>query len=202
VTSDRLARDRLGFEDDFARHLVTTHGKRFVMEAWERAVGVDFFAGVRESLWMLPKSNGKSAWLAALAVHHLLVTADAEVVIVASSRDQARLIYKHAVGFIRRSPGLRDQLLVREGSYEIRSRRDGGFLRVLASSEDTVDGYGPTLALIDEGHRHSSRSRGVVMVGGIPLCQVSGGPGWLVARLGQGPCAEGAGVSVGIGRPL
>jgi phage terminase large subunit-like protein len=39
---------------------------------------------------------------------------------------------------------------------EIVNLRDEGFLRVMASDVDTADGVIPTLAIVDELHRHKS----------------------------------------------
>jgi phage terminase large subunit-like protein len=53
----------------------------------------DYFDGTRETLILLPKKNGKSTTLAALALFHLIATLDAECVIGAASRDQATILY-------------------------------------------------------------------------------------------------------------
>lgn len=116
----------------------------------------DYFAGTRETLILLPKKNGKSTTIAALALFHLIVTRDAECVIGAASRDQATIVYDAAVGFVRRSEGLQDRLVAKRGYREIRSQRTAGRVRVLAADVDTADGVTPTLALVDELHRHKS----------------------------------------------
>lgn len=105
---------------------------------------------------LLPKGNGKTTLFAALALYHLLTTPDAKCYIAAASRDQASLMYDHAKGFVKRTEGLEARLSVKAGYREIR-RVDGlGFLKVLASDADTADGVGPTLALVDELHRHKT----------------------------------------------
>jgi phage terminase large subunit-like protein len=114
----------------------------------------DYFAGTRETLILVPKKNGKSTLLAALAIHHLLVTPDAECVIAAASRDQAQIMLRQARGFIGRSPYLAGRLRVKQ--REIVSLDDEGRIRVLASDVDTADGVIVTLALVDELHRHKS----------------------------------------------
>ena len=52
--------------------------------------------------------------------------------------------------------GLQQRVDVKRGYREIRSRRDSGRIRVLAADVDTADGVIPTLALVDELHRHKS----------------------------------------------
>jgi phage terminase large subunit-like protein len=140
----------------FCAALRLDSGRALVLEPFQRAMLRDYFAGVRETLILLSKKNGKTTILAALALWHLLVTDDAECVIGATSRDQAGILFDQATGFVRRSPGLQTRLLVRRGYREIRSRRDSGRIRVLAADVDTADGIIPTLALMDELHRAAS----------------------------------------------
>lgn len=116
----------------------------------------DYFNGTAETLVLLSKKNGKSTLLSALAIHHLLVTEDAECVIAAASRDQATILYDQAAGFVRRSPVLPDYVDVKRGYREIRATQHSGRIRVLAADVDTADGVIPTLALVDELHRHKS----------------------------------------------
>ena len=134
----------------------TENGGSLDLEDWQRQVLGDYFAGAREVLVLLPKGNGKTTLFAALALYRLLTVPDAKCYIAAASRDQASLMYDHAKGFVRRTPGLEDRLSVKAGYREIRRRDELGFIKVLASDADTADGVGPTLALVDELHRHKT----------------------------------------------
>jgi phage terminase large subunit-like protein len=127
-----------------------------VLEDFQHSMLADYFNGAIETLILIPKKNGKSTLLAALALYHLIVTPDSECVVGAASRDQATILYDQAAGFARRSAGLRARIDVKRGYREIRSRRDSGRIRVLAADVDTADGVIPTLALVDELHRHKS----------------------------------------------
>src|SRR5262249_52023703 len=107
---------------------------------------------------VIPKKNGKTTLLGALALFHLWVWPEAECVIGASSRDQARILFKQAAGLVRRS-GMNDRFDVKSGYGEIRlagMTKDGPRVRVLAADANTADGVIPTLALVDELHRHPS----------------------------------------------
>jgi hypothetical protein len=73
---------------------------------------------------ILPKKNGKSTLVAALALYHLLTTEDAEGYIAASSRDQAGIILKQARKFIRSSPALQRHFQMKQ--REIVSLADEG----------------------------------------------------------------------------
>lgn len=115
----------------------------------------DYFAGARESVILLPKKNGKSTLIAALAIYHLLTTEDAFCVVAAAARKQAEdTILRQAKGFIRRHPKLRSRLRVINREIRFRDGMSDGLVVVLASDSDTADGVIPTLAIVDELHRH------------------------------------------------
>lgn len=126
----------------------------FELEPFQWRVLLDYFLGVLETLVLVSKKNGKTTLLAALGLYHLVTTDDAECVIGAASRDQATIIYDQATGFVRRSPELQERVDPKRGYREIRSKADAGRVRVLAADVDTADGVLPTLALVDELHRH------------------------------------------------
>lgn len=140
----------------FCGALVLDSGDRMVLEDFQRRMLAEHFSGAAETLILIPKKNGKSTLLAALALFHLITTPDAECVVGAASRDQATILYDQAAGFVRRSAGLAERVDVKRGYREIQSHRDAGRIRVLAADVDTADGVIPTLALVDELHRHKS----------------------------------------------
>jgi phage terminase large subunit-like protein len=137
-----------------SQNLTLDNGRPLVLEPFQRAFLADMFAGVPETLVLLPKKNGKSTTLGALALFHLLSTPDADCIIVAASREQAEIILRQARGFVRRSPKLAERLVLKQ--REIVYPRLDGRVQVRASDVDTVDGWLGTLALIDELHRHKS----------------------------------------------
>lgn len=134
--------------------LRTENGRPMELYEGERVFLTPYFRGITESLILIPKKNGKSTLLAALALFHLCTTPDAECIVVASSRDQAGILLRQVQGFIRRSPWLRARLKVKQ--REIVCEELGGRIRILASDVDTADGVLPTLVLVDELHRHKS----------------------------------------------
>jgi phage terminase large subunit-like protein len=144
----------LGLFVRFCAELTLSSGKPFVLESFERRIMRDFFAGARETVVLLPKKNGKTTLMAALALYHLLVTPDAECVIGAAAREQATIMLRQIRGFIRRSEYLRDRLVMNK--REIHSTWDEGLIRVMSSDADTGDGVIPTLAIVDELHRHKN----------------------------------------------
>lgn len=138
----------------FCEELVLEDRSRMVLEPFQQTILSDFFEGARETLCLISKKNGKTSLIAAVALYHLLVTDNAECVIGASSAKQAMILYDQARGLISRTPGLKAHFRPMPGSKVIRSQSDDGTISVLAADASTGDGVIPTLAIVDELHRH------------------------------------------------
>jgi phage terminase large subunit-like protein len=157
---------------DFARFtakLILPNNKPAVMVPHQRLMLTEHFSGAIESLLLLPKKNIKTTTLAELGLFALMTCDDADIPIVATSRDQATLLLDEAIGFVRRTPGLDRHIDVKRGYRELRARHEaGGRLRVLASDVDTADGITPwPLALVDELHRARSAELYAVLRAGL-----------------------------------
>lgn len=144
----------------FCASLVLDTGGKMELLPFQKHFLAEHFDGSEEVVILLPKKNLKTTTLAALALFHLKTVPDAEVIVVASSRDQARILFKQAAGLVKRSR-VGEVFAVRQGIAEIRlqsegARTVGARVRVLASDANTADGALPTLALVDELHRHPS----------------------------------------------
>ena len=144
----------LGAFRRFCSALSLEDGRPMALEDFQSDMLRDHFGGAMEVLIIIPKKNGKSTLLAALALFHLVVTEDAECVVGAASRDQATILYDQAAGFCAALGATRARVDVKRGYREIRARNHNGRIRVLAADVDTADGVIPTLALVDELHRH------------------------------------------------
>ncbi|HZW74854.1 MAG TPA: terminase large subunit, partial [Caldimonas sp.] len=147
-------RDLEGFAG-FCEQLRVENGKTLELYPEQRTMVAPYFDGVRETLILTSKKNGKTTLLAALALYHLLTTRDAMCVIGAASRDQATILYDQATGLVERSE-LVTLFRAQKGYRRIDARWDRGRIRVLAADENTADGVIPTLALVDELHRHKT----------------------------------------------
>jgi phage terminase large subunit-like protein len=143
--------------EHFARYchgLRLDNGERFVLEGFQEQVAADVFAGFSEVWKIVPEGNGKTTFMSALALYHGDYTESAFVPIGASSREQAEILYRQAEGFVFRTPGLRERFKCQEGYRRIKCLRTGGRIQVYAADDRTADGIIPTLALLDELHRH------------------------------------------------
>lgn len=141
----------------FCRELKVEDGSPLTIEPFERKILRDHFRGVIEEVVIIPKKNGKTTLFSALGLFHLEVWPGANVIIVAASKDQASILFRQAWEMVSRSE-LQDRFDVRDGYKLIRlqGHKDGPQLKVLPGDAKTVDGALPTLALVDELHRHPS----------------------------------------------
>ena len=148
----------------FCRTLILPNGEPMKLAPFQRRMLADYFAGVRELVIITPKKSGKTTLLSALALFHLVTTPEADCVVCANSAKQAMKLFDEARGFVRRSPELSAKLRVLRGYREIRLRDPddpdnpkaySGTVAVIAADADTADGWGGTLALVDELHRHT-----------------------------------------------
>lgn len=138
----------------YTRLLVLDTGDNWEIEAFQLEVAADIFAGIPEVWMVVPEGNGKTTLMSALALYHGDYTETAEVLMAAASRDQAGLLFNQAAGFVLRSAGFEKRFRVFEGYRRIKCLRSHGRIQVFAADDRTGDGVIPTLALLDELHRH------------------------------------------------
>jgi phage terminase large subunit-like protein len=130
-----------------------TEAVGFHLEGFQRKIARAAFGDQRELLVLLPRGNGKSILLGALAVHHVLTVDKPAAYFAASSRDQARICFEYARQFAQH-PSVEQEIIVRH----LELRVPGGFLRVLASDAPKLHGLTPSLAVIDELHAFADAS--------------------------------------------
>lgn len=126
-------------------------------EDWQLAIAEDIFDGSREVWVIVPEGNGKTTFLAQLALYGADYTDSPWIPIGASSGDQATIMYTQAEGFVNRTPGLSTRFRCFGGYKLIRSLRNGGRgIKVYAAAPKTGDGVIPApYVIVDELHRHN-----------------------------------------------
>lgn len=134
------------------------NGQDWQLEPFQAAFVADVFAGFREAWLVVPEGNTKTTTVAGLALYHCEFTPDAWVPVGAASRDQARIVYRQASGFVRRTPRLAAMFRTYDGYRRIHHRENGAQIEIFAADADTADGVIPTLCLIDEPHRQRDLS--------------------------------------------
>lgn len=136
------------------RFLTSENGRSLVVEDWQREILEDYFAGTRELVVLVSKKNGKTSLFAGLALWHVLTEPFADVAVLAASREQAGKLLQQLTGYIKRNASLRSRLKVTQ--RVVNCPATTGKVAVLAADSDTLDGWGGTLALVDELGRHRS----------------------------------------------
>lgn len=156
--------------EEWARTLILDNGEPWLLEPFQQAFFADVFSGHRENWLIVPEGNGKTTMVAGLALYHLRFREEASVPIAASTRDQVRIMYRQAKGFIRRSglgePDKQGFWMEAFDGYrriDLRAPMENwsrgetrGLIEVHAADAGTGDGVIPTLAILDELHRHRS----------------------------------------------
>jgi hypothetical protein len=127
----------------------------FRLEPFQKRIARAAFGKQRELLVLLPRGNGKSILLGALAVHHVLTVDRPAAYFAASSRDQARICFEYARQFAQH-PSVEQEIVVRH--LELRVPARNGFLRVLASDAPKLHGLTPSFCVIDELHAFADAS--------------------------------------------
>ncbi len=136
----------------WASTLLLDNGQPWIVEPFQEAFVRDLFSGVPECWLIVPEGNAKTTLLAGLALYHIAYTLSGNVPIAASSRDQAEILYGQAEGFVQRSELAGYKTL--PGYRRIRYDATHSRIQIFAADDRTGDGQIPTLALVDELHRH------------------------------------------------
>src|SRR5215212_2208216 len=99
-------------EDTIARFARFYETLGLELEPFQRLILEEVFSDRRESLVLLPRGNGKTTLMAALALWHLETVLDANCYIAAASRDQASVCLRIASGMVLGDPDLDEHLKV------------------------------------------------------------------------------------------
>jgi len=162
-------------------HTGDFHGQRFELFPWERQIVWDVFGTMnkrelrqfRTVYIEIPKKNGKSEFVGALAVKHLFDRDEpnGEIYGCAGDRSQASIIFDTAVEMIMQEPTLanmeRKGIVRIRDSYKLIENRDTGTTyKVLSAESFTKHGYRPSIVLFDELHVQPNRDLWDVMTKG------------------------------------
>jgi phage terminase large subunit-like protein len=154
-------------------------GRPFVFEPWEFKdlivpvyddlvlQGDDLIRRITEAVLGVAKKNGKSHVVAGLGLYHLVADGHwhrdpngwiwqleygAEVYNVAASKDQAKVLFKLASGFVAKDPMLKAMCRVYRDAIEVSETES--VWRVLAADARLAHGPNPSVAIIDEIWAH------------------------------------------------
>jgi phage terminase large subunit-like protein len=168
-------------------------GERFYFEPWQAFIVGSLFGWKRadgsrryRTAWIeVPRKNGKTPLAAAIGLYCLVADGEqgAQVLSVATKRDQAAKIFEHASHMGQRA--LKDRLRGLDyNAKDIFDRQTASIFRPLAQEANTEDGHNIHAALFDEVHRYKDRkmwdvisSAQISRVNPIRVCITTAGEG-------------------------
>ncbi len=111
----------------------------------------------RQALVGLPRKSGKSALLSGLALYELILGADGgEVYTVATTREQARIVFGTTRRMVEMDPELSDMTKLYRDAIEVPSTNS--VMRVMAAEAPQLEGLNPTYVIVDEVHALPDRT--------------------------------------------
>ena len=114
----------------------------------------------RRCLIEVPRGNGKSALSSAVGLY--MLTADgeggSEVYSLATTRDQARIVFGDAQSMARADRSFRSAFGVEVNAHNINVIRTGSKFEALSAEGSTLDGLNIHFGCIDELHAHKTRT--------------------------------------------
>ncbi|MBA0014135.1 MAG: terminase large subunit [Nitrosospira sp.] len=114
----------------------------------------------RRSFVEIPRGNAKSTISSALALYMMAADGEggAEVYSLATTRDQARIVFGDAQTMARQSAGFRNRFGVTVGAHNIHVLKTGSKFEALSAEGSTLDGLNIHFGCIDELHAHKTRT--------------------------------------------
>lgn len=146
--------------------------KPFLLEGWQVFIIANIYgfywkdSGLRRftsSYIEVARKNGKTAFAGALCLYHLIADGEgnAEVLLAANSKEQAKIAFEMTGMFSKKLDPLQKTLI--NYRNEIKFRATNSILRVLAADDTKLDGFNASFALIDEYHAaKTSKIRDVI----------------------------------------
>ena len=143
-------------------------GQPILLEPWQVFVLTTVFGWVksdgkrrfRRAYIEVPRGSGKSALSSAVALYMLAADGEggAEVYSLATTRDQARIVFGDAQTMARKSAGFRSRFGVGVGAKNIYVLASGSKFEALSAEGSTLDGLNIHFGCIDELHAHKTRT--------------------------------------------
>ena len=146
-------------KDSIAGHA----GDPLVFRGWQRELTKQLFAVKADGTFRhkvaligLPRKNGKSAWLSAVALESLVLgVTGGEIYSCAAEKEQAKIVFGTAKRMVELHPELSELLEVYKDA--IYNPKTGSVYRALSSEAFTKEGLSPTFVAFDELHAQPNR---------------------------------------------
>lgn len=107
----------------------------------------------------VPRGNGKSALSSTIGLYMLAMDGEhgAEVYSAATTRDQARIVFRDAQAMARKMPGFRKRFGVDVPAQSITQLSTSSSFTALSADSNTLDGFNIHFSCLDELHAHKTR---------------------------------------------
>lgn len=139
-----------------------TAGKPFILEQWQADYVATLFGWkrpdgtrrYRESLFAVPRKNGKTETGAGIALYSLLCDGEqaAQVYSAACNREQASRVFEPASRMVERSPLLRGRCHVVDSKKRIVFAKTASYYAALSADASSAHGASPHCVIFDELH--------------------------------------------------
>ena len=146
---------------------LASRGETLKLEGWQVFILTTVFGWVDENgnrrfrhvYIEVPRGNGKSAISSTVGLFMLALDgeAGAEVYSAATTRDQARIVFRDAQAMARKMPSFLSRLGIEVTAQAIVQQRSSSSFKALSADGHTLDGLNIHLAVVDELHAHKSR---------------------------------------------
>lgn len=143
-------------------------GEPISLEPWQVFILSTVFGWVksdgkrrfRRSYIEVPRGNAKSTLSSAVGLYMLAADCEggAEVYSLATTRDQARIVFGDAQTMARRSAGFRSRFAVNVGAHNMHVLASGSKFEALSAEGSTLDGLNIHFGCVDELHAHKTRT--------------------------------------------
>lgn len=146
---------------------LASRGETLKLEGWQVFILTTVFGWVddagnrrfRHVYIEVPRGNGKSALSSTVGLFMLALDgeAGAEVYSAATTRDQARIVFRDAQAMARKMPLFLSRMGIEVTAQAIVQARSSSSFKALSADGHTLDGLNIHLAVVDELHAHKSR---------------------------------------------
>jgi len=143
-------------------------GEPITLEPWQVFILTTVFGWVqadgkrrfRRAYIEVPRGNAKSTLSSAVGLYMLAADGEggAEVYSLATTRDQARIVFGDAQTMARRSSGFRSRFGVAVGAHNMNVLASGSKFEALSAEGSTLDGLNIHFGCVDELHAHKTRT--------------------------------------------
>lgn len=146
---------------------LATKGLLLTLEPWQVFILMTVFGWVdddgnrrfRRVYIEVPRGNGKSAFAAPIGLYMLALDGEqgAEVYSAATTRDQARIVFRAAQAMAKKMPGFRKRFGVDVPAQAVTQLSTNSTFQALSADGHTLDGLNIHIAIVDELHAHKTR---------------------------------------------